>query len=488
MPTSGWNGKFEGVGNGGFAGAISYAGLAAAVARGYATASTDTGHRAGGTDAGWALGHPEKVVDFGYRAIHETAVAAKAIINGVLRRRAQDARTSTPARTAAARRSWKRSASPATMTASSPARPRITGRTFSPTASGTRRPCPTRRHTFPQPKLPAIEAAALQSCDANDGVKDGVLDSPDRCQFKPAALLCKGADSDACLTAPQVAALEKILGGIRGAKGQLYPGYVIGGITGGGGWGDWITGSAPGKSIGYAFGSNFFSNMVYEDRAWDYHALPARPRHEESGRQTRPDPQCDRSRPEQVPGPRRQADHLSRLERCRDHSAERDRVLQNHQETRAIRAPLHGPGYAALRRRSRPKRFRPVSRRRNADPEHDINAALERWVEEGVAPTQIIAKRENRTRPLCPYPQLATYKGDRQHRRRRQLHLQIIRWQATQPPNYSRSCFRYRSPAPTIPRARPAPPRQARRQSPLSAPSIRTRSYGSRAAAAAESS
>src|SRR5436190_22901884 len=72
MPTASWNRKFEGVGNGGFAGVISYPGLAGAVARGYATASTDTGHRAGGTDAGWALGHPEKVVDFGYRAIHET--------------------------------------------------------------------------------------------------------------------------------------------------------------------------------------------------------------------------------------------------------------------------------------------------------------------------------------------------------------------------------------------------------------------------------
>src|SRR4051794_36117468 len=80
MPISGWNGKFEGIGNGGFAGAIGYAGMAGAVARGYATASTDTGHRAGGTDAGWALGHPEKVVDFGYRAIHETAIVAKAAV------------------------------------------------------------------------------------------------------------------------------------------------------------------------------------------------------------------------------------------------------------------------------------------------------------------------------------------------------------------------------------------------------------------------
>src|SRR5262245_13267459 len=54
LPSSGWNGKFQGIGNGGFAGAIGYAGMGAAIAHGYATASTDTGHRAGGTDATWA--------------------------------------------------------------------------------------------------------------------------------------------------------------------------------------------------------------------------------------------------------------------------------------------------------------------------------------------------------------------------------------------------------------------------------------------------
>jgi hypothetical protein len=80
MPSSGWNGKFEGAGNGGYAGSISYGALAAAVSHGYATASTDTGHHGGATDASWALSHPEKVTDFGYRAIHETAGKAKAIL------------------------------------------------------------------------------------------------------------------------------------------------------------------------------------------------------------------------------------------------------------------------------------------------------------------------------------------------------------------------------------------------------------------------
>src|SRR5882724_4165652 len=80
MPASGWNGKFQGVGNGGFAGSISFSGLADAVKHGYAAASTDTGHHAGGTDATWALGHPETIADFGYRAIHETTEKGKAIV------------------------------------------------------------------------------------------------------------------------------------------------------------------------------------------------------------------------------------------------------------------------------------------------------------------------------------------------------------------------------------------------------------------------
>jgi len=78
LPSANWNGKFHGIGNGGFAGSISYAGLAGALARGYATASTDTGHSGG--DASWALGHPEKLVDYGHRAIHEMTEKAKLVV------------------------------------------------------------------------------------------------------------------------------------------------------------------------------------------------------------------------------------------------------------------------------------------------------------------------------------------------------------------------------------------------------------------------
>ena len=80
LPASGWNGKYVGIGNGIWAGSISYGELGTALARGYAVAATDTGHTGNGLTAEWAIGHPEKLVDFGHRAVHETTVAAKQVI------------------------------------------------------------------------------------------------------------------------------------------------------------------------------------------------------------------------------------------------------------------------------------------------------------------------------------------------------------------------------------------------------------------------
>src|SRR5579863_775523 len=79
-PAPAWNGKYEGVGNGGFAGSLIYSPMAWALEAGYAVSGTDTGHTGGSLDSGWALGHPEKIVDFGWRGIHETASASKSII------------------------------------------------------------------------------------------------------------------------------------------------------------------------------------------------------------------------------------------------------------------------------------------------------------------------------------------------------------------------------------------------------------------------
>ena len=122
-----WNGKLLGTDNGGFSGAINYAGLASAVTKGYAAVSTDTGHTGDQMDFG--VGHPEKIVDWAYRSIHEMTAIAKTVVESVARARRRPRRTSAAARPAVSRRSAKRSAIPPTTTASSPAIPATTAST-----------------------------------------------------------------------------------------------------------------------------------------------------------------------------------------------------------------------------------------------------------------------------------------------------------------------------------------------------------------------
>jgi feruloyl esterase len=410
MPAAGWNGKFQGIGNGGFAGSISYAQLATALRKGYATAATDTGHQAGGTDAAWALGHPEKVVDFGHRAIHETAVAAKAAIAAFYG--------------SGAKRSYFNSCSNGGRQAL------MEAQRYPEDYDGIIAGAPANYWThliansiwvsramsepgahIPPAKLPAIEAATLAACDDKDGLKDGVIDSPDKCAFKPATLLCKGGDSDTCLTAPQVAGLEKILGGIPGAKGQIYPGYVVGGIPGQGGWGDWITGGAPGKSLAYAFGNGFFSNVVHQNAAWDFRTF---------------DPDRDTKRADDEYASILNATNPD-LGKFR---ARGGKLILYHGWSDAAITPLNAidyyksikdaagvarlfmvPGMQHCGGGPGPNNFGQGSPGASGDPLTDVNAAIEAWVEQGVAPARIVAKKDQRTRPLCPYPQVATYKG-----------------------------------------------------------------------------
>src|SRR5450755_3881678 len=271
MPASGWNGKFQGIGNGGLAGSINYTGLADAIRHGYATASTDTGHHAAVTDGSWALAHPEKIVDFGYRAIHETTDKAKAIVRafyGDAPRRSYFSACSNGGRQALME-AQRYPADYDGIIAGAPAN--FWTHLLSAALWDVQATMLDPAGYIPADKIPALESATLAACDAQDGVKDGVIDDPSRCQFDASELLCKGPDSNTCLTAPQVAALKKIYSGPQSSKGaQVFPGYSVGGEAGGGGWPAWITGAGSGKALMYAFGTQFFTNMVYNNAAWDW--------------------------------------------------------------------------------------------------------------------------------------------------------------------------------------------------------------------------
>src|SRR5260370_7142257 len=210
MPSSGWNGKLQGIGNGGFAGSIPFGALGNAVSHGYATAATDTGHQAGGTDGKWALGHHEKVIDFGYRAIHETADKAKAIIRAFyseLPRHSYFNSCSNGGRQALME-AQRFPADYDGIIAGAPANywtHLLTAAIWNMQATIT-----DPASYIPAGKIPAIEAATLEACDALDGVKDGVIDDPTQSHFDPSKLLCKRPHADTCLTPPHVASLIQL--------------------------------------------------------------------------------------------------------------------------------------------------------------------------------------------------------------------------------------------------------------------------------------
>ena len=279
LPMAGWNGKYLGVGNGAFAGSISYGAgalpatnipsLRVALAAGYATSSTDTGHQGG--DAKWALGHPEQIVDFGYRAVHETAERSKAIIRafyGEGPKHAYFDSCSNGGRQALME-AQRYPADYDGLIAGAPAGSFthiLAGFTWDLQATEID---PASR--IPVNKYPAIEAAALAACDARDGVKDGVIDDPTTCNFKPATLLCNGPESATCLTQPQITALEKIYAGARNSQGQqIYPGFLPGGESGPGGWAPNVSGAAPLTSAQYVLGIQAGMYLIYQNPAWDF--------------------------------------------------------------------------------------------------------------------------------------------------------------------------------------------------------------------------
>ena len=279
---------------------------------------------------------------------------------------------------------------------------------------------------IPAAKLRAIQNAVLAACDALDGVNDGVLEDPPRCRFDPAVLACRGPESDTCLTAPQVAALGKIYDGLRDSKGALlFPGYSPGGEADPGGFGPWITGLQPETSALYSFGTQFFKNMVYNDPSWDYRSY-------EVERDTKA---ADRLAPALNAT---QAD-LSRFERrggklilyhgwCDAAIPARSTIdyyrsvvaKMGEARTQRFLRLYMAPGVQHCGGGSGPNVFGQFGVPMR-DAQHDLAAALERWVEEGTPPEAIIATRYNkgadpasgvlRTRPLCPYPQVARWDG-----------------------------------------------------------------------------
>lgn len=401
LPASGWNGKYEAVGNGGWAGTIPYTALAAAVAAGYAGAGTDTGHVGGNAD--FALGHPEKLIDLGYRSIHEMTVEAKSVINehygspakvSYYNGCSQGGRQGLAAAQKypedfngiiAGAAAWNSMGMHAARTALN--------------LSVNKDPA----GVIPATKYAMIHEAVLNACDASDGVKDGVIENPAKCNFDYKQLSCKAGDAANCLTAAQVDSARAFVSPVKDSKtGKVvYPGHLMPGSELG-----WATLGGP-EPIGLAVSG--LRNVVFQDRNWDYHQLDvskdiARAEKSDGGALYTADPN---------------------LKPFFDHGG---KLLMYHGWSDPQVNPLNSVIYYTnvLDAVGKNKAANSIELFMIPGMNHcaggpgtdtfDKMKVIEQWVEEGKKPAQIVASHATRgqvdkTRPLCPYPQVAKYKG-----------------------------------------------------------------------------
>ncbi len=425
LPASGWNGKFEQVGNGGFAGTIPEAAMSEPLHRGYATAATDDGH-VGGTSASWAIDHPEKVIDFGYRAVHVVSMQAKVIIAafyGKNPRLAYFVGCSDGGREAL-----------------------MEAQRFPEDFHGIVAGAPANywTHLFlkflwderavSQPgafiapsKLKILQDASLAACDSLDGLKDGLIENPQLCHFSPSVMQCKGEDSADCLTAPQVQAAQKIYGpAINSETGaEIAPGFSPGTEANPANWALWITGMQPGApAIDAFFATNFLADMVFADPKMNFDSVNfgsdvklvddkvasilnsespnLSPFKSRGGRLIHYAGWGDAAIP-----PQGSVDYF-------------ESVQSKIGNTKRFYRLFMVPGMSHCGGGAGANVFGNAVAVPDADASKAVVMALDRWVEHGVAPAKILARRyvDNNpakgvemTRPLCPYPQQARYNG-----------------------------------------------------------------------------
>ncbi|MGE3616212.1 MAG: tannase/feruloyl esterase family alpha/beta hydrolase [Gemmatimonadales bacterium] len=432
LPAEGWNGKFQQVGNGGYAGSIPSASIGAALLRGYAAAGTDDGHV--GQDPSFAIGHPEKVIDFGHRAVHLTAEFSKAIIAaryGEEPKRSYFVGCSDGGREALME-AQRYPADFDGIVAGAPANnwTRLMAMGVWDWQALTETP----GSAIPAAKLGLIQAAALAACDGLDDVADGLIENPSRCRFNPERLRCPGGDRPDCLTGAQLAALEKLYSGpVSPATGErIHPGAVPGAEAVPGNWNPWMVASEqmPISIIAW-FGTGFFRDMVFAQADWDYRTFDFD--QDLATALGKVAPHLDATDPDLRPF-RDRGGKLIQYHGWGDAAIPATGSVNYYQEVLATVGPDAGdfyrlfmvPGMGHCGDGIGPTDFgQALPGPDAADPERDIVAALDRWVEQGTAPEQLIgtglrlgdppsdpAKTVAITRPICAWPKEAVRQGN----------------------------------------------------------------------------
>ena len=266
-----WNGKFVQLGNGGFAGQVPSGQLRAIAGRGYAAAATDDGHQTTqGTDASWALGHPEKVVDFGWRALKETTEIGKALIaeqKGLKPKRAYFYGCSDGGREAL----MEAQRFPGDfdgIVAGAPAN--YMSQLFGISAAQQQALAAPGGYLGPDQRALLQKAALAQCADGGTFIRD-----PMSCHFDPGKLQCKAGQADGCLTAAQVHSARVMYEGRRDPRtGKIaFPGFSPGAEAAPNSWSAWVTGQGEpdhGRALGLNFSSNAFKYFAFQDPSYDF--------------------------------------------------------------------------------------------------------------------------------------------------------------------------------------------------------------------------
>lgn len=399
LPAEGWNGKFLAVGNGGFAGTISFGAMASGVREGYAAASTDTGHK--GDSAAFGVGHPEKIMDFGIRSMHEMTVKSKAIIGAFYDRQP--------------RLSYYMGCSTGGMQGLSEAQ--RFPMDFDAIVAGAPVNNQTHLHAsqikkmmdiiaderrfVPADKIKMVSKAVMDQCDASDSVRDGFLSDPQSCKFEPAALLCKAGDNASCLTAGQVASLKAAYDDTLTKSGALvYPGHPRGFEL------NWRMPAIGGEPTERPLGSfRYFGHQDSPGWTWKNFELDT-----------------------DLALAVKNADYEALSPDLRAFKARGGKLLIYHGLNDPGPSPLNTVNYYEAVRKvigPNPGDWLRVFMMPGMDhcrggvgpDQANFLGAMERWVESGAAPDRITVSRVtdngqvDMTRPLCPYPQFAKWKG-----------------------------------------------------------------------------
>jgi len=419
LPLEKWNGRFTGVGNGGWAGFVSYGGLAEQIRRGNAAASTNTGHEAapGVNAAKFAFDYPERLIDFAYRAHHETALKAKALVQAFYGKPAN-------------RAYWVGCSSGGYeglmeaqrfptdydgIVAGAPANnwTRLMAGDFDGIVAVLQKP----ESQLTPAALSLLHRGVLAACDGRDGVTDGVLEDPRQCKFDPATLQCaSSAAQQNCLTSTQVEAARRVYQGVRDPKTgmQLYPGLA--------------PGSEPfwphrDPANPFPIPIAHYKWLVFANPDWDWKTFDfADPAAYEAFRKaetkfapilnaTDPNLSAFRQRGGKLLQYHGWNDQLISAQNSIDYyesvlgyfgrdKKDRTKTLADVQSFYRL---YMAPGMAHCSGGTGPNTF-------------EMQTVMEQWVEAGKAPEEIVATHAingvvDRSRPLCPYPKVAVYKG-----------------------------------------------------------------------------